>query len=1354
MQVDDDSRLETGSLQLNALTLYHFKGKKEVEMLTFHLGFRTLVCHAVVAATFISMGLAYSQTSVAQTSMAGVPEAQHPTMTITMVPASSLESRRVVIEMPSSIDASSLMISLNGKDVASEFTPTACSSGSGHCETATLTAAQGMHDGKNVLYAAGKSQETGVVSSRMRFAGVESSKALGAQAVKARGMLNASSNANPLPTGSNFLPPTVAFSTLGSGGVSAGQPWIQLGDQVQIPTASGCSSIYSVIVLDRQTLQQVTTAPESSPQCIGDGPTLKTYLQKLTAQDLVIVGTNLFSNSDAGSQPKQLDTTPIGGRVYNCDPTTTACKTVAGATADIPLGYVAIGAGGATPGTAFENYYTGKDATVTVPNLSGMLEEDPWGNYNYQPAGAVEYTVSPAPQSGGGTASATVSQLFGSTYAGNQGVLEAPATGGSGGYWLIKLDRESLVPAKFAGVTAGSGTATFTGVGNFYPTANSNTQASTQAFTDLANDLNSTTRDQLVMLTTIGTPVIGTSEQSAAWISWGTTAAYYQNFAPAFEAFGAPAVSTLYLYGSTDAMSLVSCTMCGNAVTGNAVYSATKNSQQGQTGFVHGLLQPDMHGMYWPVRTDQISPGGSTVDYSLNKILASQPSEWPELSGNLMSGASTVTGQMAAYHYLSYMLVTQHYIIGAQGNYLDDIHYYFAGSNNTFLDYHIFDPTTLTFPGAAGTCYTWTDPVTNSPLSCFKQEDMQAVATQLKTELVDLVNVMQFMVNGSTNMKDIVASGNSSAATALIGSAATVLGSTLQPPPSTPVTTNVSNILSMVGNVVNLGATIATGGLVPPDLAGIVSSSGNMISAIFGGAGAYAGGFQNSGQTYLPSPQYNLSTTIGNLANAQLQQQFSIGFDTELDTVLGDWNKLSQLGPKITDSNQPLYSSPNQVAQNVSVTLLGQASQRAFYLALLPQAYSIQYYKAWGDPYPDMGIAESSSSCNRWYAASDINSATYVHYPSYVGVGIPWYVWQINSPVFPIDIYVLASPTAQHAGKSDQSFQVIDQQLANTLFDGNQLNLPIDQVFGRTGPLGSVFLDATVSKFDNYNETWLAICGGNTLDLSGNPLYTSTTMTATPSATTAGQNVVLQATVKANSGTATGSVDFREGNTILGTGTLDATGNASVTISTLAAGTHSIAAYYSDGQDGSNFLPSTSQALTVTVNVPVPDMSLSLSSGGLSVSAGTASSPMTLTVTSVSGMTGQVSFVCSGLPLGLACNFTPAQTSLPSNGTATTSFTVSETATAQAVSSIGLWKGYAGIGLFLLSVVLQFRIARGRKHIRGFVCMLALVGLSSVAVLSGCGGSGSKHPSGTTTVLVSATSGGMTRSIPMTVNVQ
>src|SRR5437867_2361862 len=100
---------------------------------------------------------------------------------------------------------------------------------------------------------------------------------------------------------------------------------------------------------------------------------------------------------------------------------------------------------------------------------------------------------------------------------------------------------------------------------------------------------------------------------------------------------------------------------------------------------------------------------------------------------------------------------------------------------------------------------------------------------------------------------------------------------------------------------------------------------------------------------------------------------------------------------------------------------------------------------------------------------------------------------------------------------------------------------------------------------------------------------TTTTLASTPNPSTVGQAVTLTATVRPvapATGVPTGTVTFRDGpTTVLGTATLGATGTASISVSTLAAGSHPLTAAYGGSLD---FLASTSAAVTQVVNAAAP----------------------------------------------------------------------------------------------------------------------------------------------------------------------
>src|SRR5262249_31175278 len=111
-----------------------------------------------------------------------------------------------------------------------------------------------------------------------------------------------------------------------------------------------------------------------------DSSTLNAYLKTLDSTDLVIAGSNWDKSAD-----NALDTTAIGGTSY-----------APSAPVITLAGYMAIGVGGAAPGTAYESRYFNKAGWLSFnPFATGTLQEDAYGNYNFQSSEIAEFTVSP-----------------------------------------------------------------------------------------------------------------------------------------------------------------------------------------------------------------------------------------------------------------------------------------------------------------------------------------------------------------------------------------------------------------------------------------------------------------------------------------------------------------------------------------------------------------------------------------------------------------------------------------------------------------------------------------------------------------------------------------------------------------------------------------------------------------------------------------------------------------------------------------------------------------------------------------------------------------------------------------------
>lgn len=113
------------------------------------------------------------------------------------------------------------------------------------------------------------------------------------------------------------------------------------------------------------------------------------------------------------------------------------------------------------------------------------------------------------------------------------------------------------------------------------------------------------------------------------------------------------------------------------------------------------------------------------------------------------------------------------------------------------------------------------------------------------------------------------------------------------------------------------------------------------------------------------------------------------------------------------------------------------------------------------------------------------------------------------------------------------------------------------------------------------SDSLFAASSGSTVQTVQNNFTTTTTVSSSANPSVFSQSVTFTAAVTSSGGVPTGTVTFKDGTTTLGISTLDGSGNATFTTSTLAVASHSITAAYNGS---ATFNPSTSSALTQTVN--------------------------------------------------------------------------------------------------------------------------------------------------------------------------
>ncbi len=675
----------------------------------------------------------------------------------------------------------------------------------------------------------------------------------------------------PAVTAGTRLPPIVALSTAGPGGR---QPWISIsvnsldGGTTYYPNSSNipspaCSGVYEILVLNRRTLQPIVFYCESLTS------SLKIDLDGATSDQIVIVGTNYTQNATAN-----LDTTGIGGTSYPNAPS-------------IMKGYMIIGVGGASPGTASEIYNTANECCGPWnAQLNGVLAIDPDGNYNFHPSDNTAFAV----QRASGSASITL---------GSKTYNPPTSSAGENGFWLFKVQRSILSVDTSAGCGSTDGGTTWTNCGVFYETGSTTPATSNAAISSLATDLTTNlTSRYLVFLVSIGTGQAFPSNVNM------------NPLGPAIDGLGASGY-TLSRLGAGSAYTLISSNDPQFLKTplqgGNAVLSTTAYGSLGQTGSVYGVLSRNLQGLYRPVDAVQGNRTDTSPDLTMFQLAWSQPAPWPMMD---------TVGRVSAYRYLSNQIINEQ--LQGASIYLDDIRGWYTNALNQTIAAGRDKVLSVPYPPNG----QWTF---NGTTYTFSAADLSDEQTQIKAELGYLGQSIPYLGNAATGSGlGGALAGSSSGATFALMSAAASTAADLKAAASTPVRINGTAFMDLI-------TAISPG----------VSALGPLVGVYQGfmWAGDLAGSPDGSGG--IPSPETTLLTTVAQLAKAQSTyiERSQLNYNTVINNIYSDWTKLSTVGGNVAGK----WSITNQTTWNRFLPASTNASSLYFNLQIGGALYKTDF---------------------------------------------------------------------------------------------------------------------------------------------------------------------------------------------------------------------------------------------------------------------------------------------------------------------------------------------------------------------------------------------------------------------------
>lgn len=768
----------------------------------------------------------------------------------------SAASVKVKIELVRQAAAGSLKVKLNGKDITSKFSKRSCDDGA--CtEVATVSAQDGLSDGPNILRASVQGKKYGVIDVR-----------------SSRFYLTASLGDTTGVQVAYYTPTSVGFRT-DVNGVN-GNNWVTIttgyqngvNDPVQnypaLPDSKdpnnpdgpdysmvpkqdvvypmGCSSFtYQAIVLKRSDPTVVETET-----CQNDEHNVELDFQNKMARqlddtDLVVFGTTPNHTALSG-----LDTSGLGGTDY------TKADAV-----HYPQQYVILGVKGATTGTAHESYRVTLDPqTSNFPNLTGTMLQDSNNNYNFVPDLETDFQVI-----SGTNASIKVGT---NTY--------TPPSNGGNKFWLLVFDRTALQPVN-----------TYNN-GNFTACSGSGSQACGMLFdgrTDggkaLAATINQTTSRNLIFLTTTGCPFDNAGQASS-------------DLANSLQNIGGMIHSPIYINDASKGCgySLVSVNDTKHvSFNQSQALSWTYFSAQKQLGAVHGFLAKNDQGLYDVAGKDQMlmktDLNGNTilvpaVDYTFGHLGSQGRWEWP---------LTETTGELAAYHDISYQLLTDPQV--NKTGYNDyDLRFFYTDETNVVPNLNSIIDARLG-PHA-------TNPVTQSSWDPATGDEFNNMKQQILTE-IQLADSAQGYLTGSNGNGGIrgLLNGTTDTALADASAVADAIGKDASAANSQIINSNASDQMNLIAGILSTASVILS---VVPDAQEFGVALGAMSGAFWTGSAALTPLADSSSQESIPGPGTVYDMRLADLTASAIDYQNGLlaKYDATSDAILSDWPKLQTAG--------------------------------------------------------------------------------------------------------------------------------------------------------------------------------------------------------------------------------------------------------------------------------------------------------------------------------------------------------------------------------------------------------------------------------------------------------------------------